>query len=142
MYTQAWHNQTDLAGHLRTWLHYNSGWYLRQDQPDDDDQFAIFWTPPPLRHASPEEIAADIVNDPALREALGFLTSRDGQLIEDAVLQQWLSDSEAQLLTGALTQAWQIVLNQNRPVWQRTEVLVGVGVGAIALLALASRGKS
>ena len=54
----------------------------------------------------------------------------------------WLPDWQAQLLTAALTHAWRTVLDQNRPIWQRTEVLVGASIGAVALLAWASRGKS
>jgi hypothetical protein len=132
-----------MAGPLRAWLRSNANWYMRQDrQEENDTQFVIFWTMPPLRQASVDEIAADIVNDPGLREALGFLASGEGQVIEDAVMQSWLPNWQAQLLTAALTRAWQIVLDQQRPIWQRTEVLVGVGVGAVALLAWASRGKS
>jgi hypothetical protein len=44
----------------------------------------------PLRQASIDEIAGDIVNDPGLCEAFGFLASGKGQVIEDAVIQLWL----------------------------------------------------
>jgi hypothetical protein len=143
MYLDRWNHEPSLTGLLRTWLQSSPSWYMRQDRPEENDtQFAIFWTMPSLRQASVEEIATDVVNDPALREALGFLASRDGQVIEDAVLHLWLPGWQAQLLTAALTRAWQTVLDENRPIWQRTEVLVGAGLGAVALIALASRGKS
>lgn len=143
MYNDPWHHEPAMTALLRTWLRANSSWHMRRDQPEDNDtQFAIFWLMPALRQASADEIAADILNDPALREALGFLSSGEGQVIEDVVMQLWLPDWQAQLLTTALTRAWQTVLDQNRPIWQRTEVLVGAGIGAVALLAWASRGKS
>jgi hypothetical protein len=142
VYIDPWHREPALTGLLRTWLQASSNWYLRQDWPEENDtQFATFWLMPAWRQASADEIAADILNDPALHEALRFLTSREGQVIEEAVMQLWLPGWQAQLLTVALTRAWQTVLDQNRPVWQRTEVLVGAGIGAVALLAWASRGK-
>lgn len=142
MYIDRWNDQPALTGVLRTWMQSSPSWYLRQDRPDDNDtQFAIFWTIPSMRQASVDEIATDIINDPGLREALGFLASRDGQVIEDAVLGLWLSGWQAQLLTAALTQAWRTVLDENRPIWQRTEVLLGAGLGVIALIALASLGR-
>jgi hypothetical protein len=143
MYIDPWHREPAMTSLLRAWLRSDSGWYLRQDRPEENDtQFATFWTTPALRQASAEEIAGSIVNDPGLREALGFLASGEGQTIEDAVMHLWLPDWQAQLLTAALTHAWQIVLDQNRPIWQRTEVLVGAGIGAVALLLWANRGKS
>jgi hypothetical protein len=45
-------------------------------------------------------------------------------------------------MTAALTHVWQIILDQKRPIWHRTEVLVGVGVGAVALLAWAGRKRA
>jgi hypothetical protein len=145
MYIDSRHHEPALTGLLRVWLRSNSSWHMRQDWPEEDDtQFAVYWLMPvpTLRQASADEIAADILNDPALREALGFLASAEGQTIEDAVMRLWLPGWQAQLLTAALTRAWQTVLNQNRPIWQRTEVLVGASIGAVALLAWASRGKS
>jgi hypothetical protein len=143
MHIESRNHEPVLAGLLRTWLQSNPSWSVRQDWLEADDApFAIFWAPPALRQASVDEIAADVVNDATLREALGFLASRDGQIIEDAVMKLWLPGWQAQLLTAALTSAWQTVLDQNRPVWQRTEVLVGAGAGVIALLTWASRRKS
>jgi hypothetical protein len=49
-------------------------------------------------------------------------------VIEQAVAQLWLPPLEAELLTDGLTQAWRIVLDQNRPVWQRADVLAGTGM--------------
>ena len=143
MYPQDfWQDEPALTGHLRIWLRANTSWYLRQYQAQADDvHYASCWMLPPLRQASADEIAADIINDPALRDALGFLSSRDGQRIEDAVLQLWLPDWQAQVLTAALTRAWQIVLDQNRPIWQRADVLLGAGVGVVLLLALTSGRK-
>jgi hypothetical protein len=143
MHIDPWPHEPAMTGLLRAWMQADSSWYMRQDQPEDNDtQFAIFWAMPALRHASADEIAGAILNDPALREALGFLASGEGQVVEDAVMRLWLPDWQAQLLTAALTRAWQTVLDQNRPIWQRTEVLVSAGIGAVALLAWASRGKS
>lgn len=42
--------------------------------------------------ATADEIAAEIVSNPELREALGFLASPPGQLIEQTVAQRWLPD--------------------------------------------------
>jgi hypothetical protein len=145
VYIDPRHHEPALTGLLRVWLRSNSTWHTRQDWPEEDDtQVAVFWLMPmpTLRQASADEIAADILNDPALREALGFLASGEGQAIEDAVIQLWLPGWQAQLLTTALTRAWKTVLDQNRPIWQRTEVLVGASIGAVALLAWAGRGKS
>jgi hypothetical protein len=142
MYIDRWNDEPSLTSVLRTWMQSNPNWCMRPDGPDENDaQFAIFWTMPYLRQASVGEIAADVINDPKLREAIGFLASRDGQLIEDAVLHLWLPGWQAQLLTEALTLVWQTVLDENRPIWQRTEVLVGAGLGAVALIALVSLGR-
>lgn len=58
------------------------------------------------------------------------------------MLQLYLPDWQAQVLTSALTRAWKIVLDENRPIWQRADVLVGIGIGLVLLLALTSLGLS
>jgi hypothetical protein len=142
MYPQPWQDEPALTGHLRIWLRANTSWYLRPYEAQAADvHYASFWTIPPLRQASADEIAAEILNDPALREALAFLSSQEGQRIEDAVLQLSLPDWQAQVLTAGLTRAWQIVLDENRPIWQRADVLLGAGIGVVLLLALTSRSK-
>jgi hypothetical protein len=113
---------------MSQWLARNRGWYLRPLEYSDDDQYAVSWMLPAYRHADASEVAEDIVNDPELREALSLLASPPGQVIEQAVAQLWLSPLEAELLTDGLTQAWRIVLDQNRPAWQRADVLAGTGI--------------
>src|SRR5258708_18550849 len=117
----------DLRSEIWRWLSRHPNWYLRPLEPSEDDQFAIFWTQS-YRHPTPSEVAAEIVNDPALREALGFLASPPGQAIEQAIAQIWLTPVQAELLTAGLTQAWEIVRDENRPSWQRAEVLAGGGL--------------
>lgn len=110
------------------WLEANPAWYLRPLEHDAGDQYDIFWMQPAWRYAGADEVAAHIVDDPALREILGFLVSPPGQAIEQAIARVGLSPLQAELLTDGLTRAWRIVLDQNRPVWQRTDVLAGTGL--------------
>lgn len=68
MYLQPWQDEPAMAGHLRTWLRANPGWYLRQYQAQAGDvHYANFWMLPPLRQASADEIAAEVLDDPGLR---------------------------------------------------------------------------
>ena len=121
-----------LSNEIRQWLTQNYGWYLRTDTVSDDQSAIYFYTVPSYyRHATADEVATEIVSSPNLRDALAFLASSQGQTIEEAVAQLWLPGWQAALLTDALTLAWQDVLDQNRPTWQRTDILVG----AIALIA-------
>ncbi len=110
------------------WLARNRTWYLRPLEYGEDDQYAVSWMLPAYRHADASEVAEHIVNDPELREALSLLASPPGQAIEQAVAQVWLPPLEAELLTDGLTQAWRMVLDLNRPVWQRADVLAGTGI--------------
>ena len=85
MYIDPWHHEPALTGLLRAWLRSNTSWHMRQDRPEENDtQSAVFWLmpAPTLRQASADEIAADILNDPALGEALGLLATGEGRLIE------------------------------------------------------------
>jgi hypothetical protein len=117
----------DLAQEVRHWLARNPAWYLRDRAVSEDYGVDAYWIST-SRYATSSEIAADIVNDPGLRDALGFLASPPGQTVEQAVAQLWLPPITAQLLTAALTEAWKIVLNANRPVWQRAEVLAAAAL--------------
>jgi hypothetical protein len=122
-----------LSSEIGRWLLQNRSWSLRTEATSNDQSVGYFYASSPYyRYATAHEVAAEIVGSPVLREALGFLTSRDGQAIEEAVARLWLPSWQAALLTEALTIAWKTVLNQNRPAWQRAEVLIG----AIALLGL------
>ena len=114
----------DLHREIADWLAHYPQWYLRPAEPAEDDEFYYLWMPS-YRIATASEIAEEIVNDPALRAVLGFLISPPGAAIEQSVARTWLTPWQAQLLTDGLTQAWKIVLDQNRPVWQRADVLVG-----------------
>src|SRR5260370_11192882 len=96
----------DLRSEIWRWLSRHPNWYLRPLEPSEDDQFAIFGTQS-YRHPTPSEVAAEIVNDPALREALGFLASPPGQAIEQAIAQIWLTPVQAELLTaGCVNPNW------------------------------------
>src|SRR5712691_3619495 len=68
-------SQPYLHRELGHWLVRNPDWYLRPLEYSDDDQYASFWMPPACRYAEVDEVAAHIVDDPALREALGLLVS-------------------------------------------------------------------
>jgi hypothetical protein len=128
---------------VRRWLMGSRDWYLRPVDQDEFDATGYLYLLPSYRTSTAEEIASAIVNDPALCEALGFLSSPGGQAIEQVVAEQYLPTWQAELLTDALTRAWKIVLNQNRPVWQRVDVLIGVGVLAIVgLIILFSKNSS
>lgn len=72
--------------------------------------------PGTARRSSAQELAARLVEDPSLQGVLGALTSPIGQAVEDAALSQWMDPVDAQLMTAALTRAFQIVRNQNVPV--------------------------
>jgi hypothetical protein len=84
-------------------------------------------------------VAEQLVQDPAVQEILGALTSGLGEAIEEAVLSQWMDPIDAQLMTSALTRAGRIITNQNVPVWKRGEVLLGAAgvIVVVCLIALA-----
>jgi hypothetical protein len=113
-----------LGAEVGSWVRQNQGWMLRGDDTADDQVFGYSFLLPPSRAATADEVAAEIVSSPVLREALAALASPPGQAVEDAVARLYLSPSEARLLTDALTLAWKTVLDQSRPAWQRAEVLV------------------
>jgi hypothetical protein len=130
----------DLHWEVRQWIVQHPTWYLRAVPPGTESApwgFSL----PLNRQATADEIATEIVNDPRLRQALTFLESPSGQSIEKAITGLWLSPWQATLLAAALTQAWKIVLDQNRPWWQRFDVLVGTlaGIAFIGLMIMASR---
>jgi hypothetical protein len=112
-------------------------WHSRTAPPSSPlgPQFLAPWACLATRQATSDEVAADVINDPAVRQALLALTSPAGEAVEQAVLQHWLPGWQAQLLTLALTKAWGIVLDQGRPAWQRGEVLVGT-LAIIAVVCL------
>ena len=119
------------SSELGRWLTQNPNWHLRTETASEDEPFVYLYMAPSCRYATADEIAAEIVSSRALRETLGFLASSQGQSIEEAVAGLWLPDWQAALLTDALTLAWKTILDQNRPVWQRAEL-----VGALALIGL------
>ena len=88
-----------------------------------------------LRRSTAQEVAEQLVQDPAVQEILGALTSGLGEAIEEAVLSQWMDPIDAQLMTSALTRAGRIITNQNVPVWKRGEVLLGAA-GVIVVVCL------
>lgn len=50
MYIDPWHHEPAVTGLLRTWLQTDPSWYMREEQPQDDDsQFAIYWPMPAMR---------------------------------------------------------------------------------------------
>lgn len=68
------------------------------------------------------------------------------KLIERAVLAQFMAPWHAQLLTQALTLAFELVQDKKVPLWKRADVLGGVAI-AVIILCLAIgvhyyRGKS
>jgi hypothetical protein len=125
---------------IRQWIARHPTWYLRAVPPDAGSAPWGF-SRPLSRQATVAEVATEIVNDPQLGQALAFLESPPGQAIEKAITGLWLAPWQATLLTGALTQAWRIVLDQNRPWWQRFDVLCGAlaGVAFIGLMVMMSR---
>jgi hypothetical protein len=130
----------DLHWEVKQWIARHPTWYLRAVPPETESApwgFSL----PLNRQATADEIAMEIVNDPRLRQALTFLESPSGQWIEKAITGLWLSPWQATLLAAALTQAWKIVLDQNRPWWQRFDVLVGTlaGIAFIGLMIMVSR---
>jgi hypothetical protein len=128
---------TGLDGAIRRWIRQNQNWCLRMETASDNQPASYFYaTPSYYRHAAADEVAAEIVSSPALRETLGLLASPPGQAIEGAVARLWLPGWQATLLTDALTLAWKTVLDQNRPVWQRIEVLAVVALLGFVCLAL------
>lgn len=124
----------DLGIAIRSWCLRNPTWHSRPAPPSSPlgPQFLTPWARLATRYATPDEVAAEVVNDPAVRQALLALTSPAGEAVEQAVLQSWLPAWQAQLLTAALTKGWRTVLDQSCPAWQRGEVLVGT----LAILAV------
>jgi hypothetical protein len=114
----------NLRDAVRVWMARNPDWHLRE-VPASEPATPWMLSVPLTRRAAPEEIASEIVNNPELRQALTLLASPPGQEIEQATAELWLSGWQAELLSDGLTQAWKIVLDQNRPVWQRADVLAG-----------------
>jgi len=84
------------------------------------------------RRSRVNEVAAAIVQDQVFRDFLGTLQSPIGQAVERAALAQWMPAPDAALMTAALTQALKVIRDQNLPVWQRADVLVGACLALIA----------
>jgi hypothetical protein len=133
---------SDLHWAVQQWIAQHPTWDLREVPPNTESTPWGF-SRPLNRPAVADEVAIEIVSDPRLRQALTFLESSSGQAIERAIAGLWLSPWQAMLLTAALTQAWKTVLDQNRPWWQRFEVLFGAlaGLAVIGLMIVASRGS-
>lgn len=129
MYNRPWQVDDRLAGAVTGWLQAPQAWSMRPIEPG-----APVWAEHGIRYVAADEVAADLLDDPRLQEALGFLSSKQGQVIEETVLGLGLNPLEARLLTEALTIAWKTVLDQRRPIWQRAEVLVVAGVVGLGLL--------
>lgn len=124
----------DLGREINLWIGRNSSWYLRPQE--SCDEYVIDWIQT-HRYATPEEIAEDLLNDPAVLDALRLLASPVGEAIEQAVAQLYIPASTAQLLTAGLERAWKIALDQNRPAWLRAEALTAAGI-AVAVVAVAT----
>jgi hypothetical protein len=132
-----------LSAAIVQWLAQNPDWHRRWETAGDD-QFDSGWSftlGPSPRSATAEEVAAELVDNPAVREALGLLESPAGQALEEAVARVYLPGWEAKLLTDALTIAWKTVLDQNRPLWQRVDVLIGalLLLGVVGLIMFGGR---
>jgi hypothetical protein len=130
----------DLQRALRSWIASNPFWYLRETRAEHQNQPWAF-SMPLNRRAAADEVASAIVNDPALRATLTLLASPPGEAIEQAIAQFWLPGWQAELLADGLTRAWEIVLDQNRPLWQRVDVLLGtvLVLGLVGIMIWAGR---
>ncbi len=136
--------ESDLCGVVRWWLVSRPSWHLRMDQVGDQG-LGLYFARNVHRSATVEEVADALLNDPQVRAALGALSSPAGIAIEQMILRLVLPDWQARLLAEGLARAWKVVLDENRPAWQRGEVLVGtvVVVGLLGMLASSiSRGSN
>jgi hypothetical protein len=115
---------TSLGAAARAWAAQNPQWQFRHDMS--------LW--PPSRPAGAQEVAEAIVQDPAVGKALALLASPTGRAIEQEVASLWLPPADAALLTDALTIAWKVIRDQNRPAWQRADALIAVGVLALVVV--------
>lgn len=91
----------------------------------------------PRRRRSPDEVAQDLVNDPRVLAVLGALMTPAAQQLEAAAFSMVVDPADAKLLTEALTIALRAIRDQNRPTWQRADVLMWVGGGLLALAIVA-----
>lgn len=121
---------TSIRPALQQWTYRHPSWNVRLSQAEGQ-----------LRRSRAEEVATELVEDQTFLRALGVFTSSPGQAVERAVLSQWMTPSDAQLMTVALTQALKTIRNQNVPPWKRGEVLIGVviAVVVVGLVVLAVR---
>jgi hypothetical protein len=124
------------VGELTDWLSRNRSWQWRSDpnilQPGIMDDFLP--RPPSMRLATTEEVAESVLDDPRMQSALGALSSAPAAIVEQAVLQNFVSPGEAELLTKALDLALRTVKDKRKPLWLRAglfTVVVGTVVSAV-----------
>lgn len=116
---------------LRGWVASHRGWSQRLVPTNSESADWLNWVQvdPPVRMATIQEVAVDLVEDPNVLAAIQAANSPLAHLIERTVLQLGgLSEAESKLLVGALGEASKMIEDQNRPLVQRADVLIGVGV--------------
>jgi len=121
---------TGVGAAARAWTAQNPNWQFRQDMSR--------W--PPSRRTSADEVAQALLADPTIRQVLAVLASPLGKAIVSEVASIWLPPVDAALLADALTIAWKVIRDQNRPAWQRADALIAVAVAAAALVVVAIAG--
>jgi hypothetical protein len=123
-----------LSETVSAWIASHSNWQWQSDpDPSNNDYMAELVGAPAIRRSDLDEVVASLLDDQRVQAVLSALTSPVGVALEQAVLDQYLSPVDAQLLTEALGAALKIVKDKRKPPWLRTEVLVGVGVVALSL---------
>lgn len=124
---------------LRSWLSSRPLWALREVPGAGSDPSFLPWLFPAghqARRAVAREVAEELLLDPKVEGALRALESPVGQHIEYAVMAQVLSSVDAKLLAEALHLALEYVTDQTKPLWMRTDALVGIGVTTILLVVI------
>lgn len=131
---------TSLDRAVRAWTCRNPLWNQRACHPDSASDEPLSWLFSPYqqyRRSEAFEVAESLVADPEVVAALRALDSPPGQAIEKAVLSQFMPPADAELLTKALGAALQYVTDQSKPLWKRTDVLLGVGAAVAILVVVA-----
>ena len=140
MYVPPGGGAPDLGAVLRSWIARSAGWDQRGDAfGGSTEQVDVCYSSYPVtRPASFDEVAAALVDDPTVLAGLRALDSPPGRAVEHALARMYLPAWQADLLVAAVDEAWRIARDQNRPAWQRAEVLVAafVIIGIVVVVGL------
>jgi hypothetical protein len=86
---------------LINWAERSAKWQWRSDPDPLSPNFELEGRTPSLRRADVKEIAHELLSDPWFRAFLGVASSPGGQVVEQVVLERYMTPEDAKLLITA-----------------------------------------